>query len=150
MASEPPKVFISYSHDSPEHARRVLGLAERLREDGVDAQIDQYVAGTPPDGWPRWMLNQLDWANCVLVVCTETYYRRFRGHEEPSKGKGVNWEGNLVTTEMYNAKSKTTKFVPVFFELQDEKFIPEPASAHTHYLLSSENNYANLYAFLSG
>jgi hypothetical protein len=45
--------------------------------------------------------------------------------------------------EMYNAKSKTTKFVPIFFELQDERFIPEPLSAQTHYLLSSENNYAN-------
>src|ERR1700740_3265477 len=76
MASEPPKVFISYSHDSPEHARRVLGLAERLRKDGVNAQLDQYVAGTPPEGWPRWMLDRLDWAEFVLVVCTETYYRR--------------------------------------------------------------------------
>src|SRR6266404_3169279 len=52
--------------------------------------------------------------------------------------------------EMYNAKSKTTKFVPIFFELQDERFIPEPLSAQTHYLLSSENNYANLHAFLTG
>ena len=34
MASDAPKVFISYSHDSLEHARRVLGLAERLRNDG--------------------------------------------------------------------------------------------------------------------
>ena len=47
MASDPPKVFISYSHDSPEHAQHVLELAERLRSDGVDAQLDQYVAGTP-------------------------------------------------------------------------------------------------------
>jgi hypothetical protein len=52
------------------------------------------------------MLDQLDWAEFVLVVCTETYYRRFRGHEEPGKGKGADWEGNLVTTEMYNSKSR--------------------------------------------
>jgi len=105
MPSQPPRVFISYSHDSSEHAQHVLELAERLRKDGVNAQLDQYVAGTPPEGWPRWMLDQLDWAEFVLVVCTETYYRRFRGHEEPGKGKGADWEGNLVTTEMYNAKS---------------------------------------------
>src|SRR5260221_636825 len=37
MASDPPKVFISYSHDSPEHAQHVLELAERLRKDGVPA-----------------------------------------------------------------------------------------------------------------
>jgi SEFIR domain len=43
MASEPPKVLISYSHDSPEHAQHVLELANRLRADGIDCTIDQYV-----------------------------------------------------------------------------------------------------------
>jgi hypothetical protein len=109
-------------------------LAERLRKDGVDAQLDQYVAGTPAEGWPRWMLDRLDWADFVLVVCTETYYRRFRGQEEPGKGKGADWEGNLITVEIYQARSRTTKFVPALFDHQDEQFIPEPISGHTHYL----------------
>jgi hypothetical protein len=52
MPSQPPRVFISYSHDSPEHAQQVLELAERLRKDGTDAQIDQYVAGTRPKAGP--------------------------------------------------------------------------------------------------
>jgi hypothetical protein len=118
MAPSTPKVFISYSHDSPEHRQRVLALSERLRTDGIDAQLDQYVAGTPKAGWPRWMLNQLDWANFVLLVCTETYYKRFRGHEAPDKGKGMDWEGNLITSEIYSAKSKATKFAPVLFDGQ--------------------------------
>jgi hypothetical protein len=138
MASDPPKVLISYTHDSPEHQQRVLALAERLRADGVDAQIDCYVAGTPVEGWPRWMLNQLDWAEFVLVVCTETYYRRFRGLEQPGNGKGADWEGNLITLEMYQARSRTTKFVPIFFDPQNEAFIPEPPSGQTHYLLDSD------------
>jgi Flp pilus assembly protein TadD len=145
-----PRIFISYSHDSPEHARRVLGLAERLRVEGVDAQIDQYVAGTPPRGWPRWMADQLDSAQFVLVVCTETYHRRFLGREEPNKGKGADWEGSSITLELYRARSDTSKFVPVLFEPQDEPFIPRPLSGHTHYLLSSEDNYAKLYDFLTG
>src|ERR1700738_1232168 len=33
MASDPPKVLISYSHDSPEHEQLVLELANRLRGD---------------------------------------------------------------------------------------------------------------------
>ena len=66
------RVFITYSHDSPEHRHRVLALAERLRKDGVDAQLDQYVAGTPAKGWPRWMEDRLEWAQFVLVICTET------------------------------------------------------------------------------
>ena len=145
-----PRAFISYSHDSPEHEKRVLAFAERLRKDGVDAQLDQYVPGTPPKSWPRWMLDQLDWAEFVLVVCTETYYRRFRGHEEPSKGKGADWEGNLITLEMYDAKSTTTKFAPVLFDGQNEQFIPEPLRGHTRHLLNSETNYTKLYAFLTG
>jgi hypothetical protein len=144
------RVFISYSHDSIEHARRVLELAERLRQDGVDAQLDQYVAGTPSRGWPRWMEDKLESAQFVLVICTDTYYRRFLGHEEPNKGKGVGWEGSLVTLELYHALSDTSKFVPVIFHAQDERFIPRPLSGHTHYLLNSEDNYAKLYAFLTG
>jgi hypothetical protein len=37
-----PKVFISYSHDSQEHKKWVLDLATRLRNNGVDAIIDQW------------------------------------------------------------------------------------------------------------
>ena len=53
MTEAPPRVFISYSHDSAEHRDRVLELADRLRADGIDAMIDQYVQ-FPPEGWPAW------------------------------------------------------------------------------------------------
>jgi SEFIR domain len=150
MVPSAPRVFISYSHDSLEHARRVMGFAERLRKDGVDAQLDQYVAGTPARGWPRWMEDQLDSSEFILVICTETYCQRFLGREEPDKGKGADWEGSLITLELYHTRSDTNKFVPVLFDRQDECFIPRQLSGHTHYLLSSEDNYAKLYAFLTG
>jgi hypothetical protein len=149
MAPSAPRVFISYSHDSSEHKERVLRFAQRLRKDGIDAQIDQYVKGRPPGGWPRWMLDKLDWAEFVLLACTETYYRRFRGHEEPGKGKGVDWEGQLITFEIYQAKSRTTKFVPVIFASQDGEFIPEPLRDHP-YRVDSEESYQELYGFLTG
>ena len=141
-------VFISYSHDSDEHRKRVLALSERLREDGIETLLDQYVNGTPAEGWPRWMLNQLDAADFVLVVCTETYYRRFRGHEVPGKGKGVDWEGALITSDLYAARSRSLKFVPVFLSSVVEDYIPEPLRAGTHYPLASESDYQRLYDFL--
>jgi hypothetical protein len=144
------QVFISYSHDSAEHREKVLGLAERLRQDGLDAQLDQYVNGTPEQGWPRWMLDQFDTAGFVLVVCTETYYRRFRGHEVPGRGKGVNWEGALITQEIYDAQSRTVKFVPVMLSANQERFIPEPLRGRTHYELTSEGHYQEMYRFLLG
>ena len=90
------KVFISYSHDSPEHEERVLQLSNRLCNTGVDCNIDQYVE-SPPKGWSKWMFDQIDEAEFVLVVCTETYNKRFRGKDEPGKGRGVIWEGAIIT-----------------------------------------------------
>jgi hypothetical protein len=149
MASDPPKVFISYSHDSIQHKNLVLSFAERLRKDGIDAQIDQFVGGRPTEGWPRWMLDKLDWAEFVILICTETYYRRFRGHEVPDSGRGVDWEGQLITLEIYNAKSQVAKFAPVIFASKDKEFIPEPVSDQ-FYLLNSEDSYQDLYRLLTG
>ena len=143
-------VFISYSHDSDEHRKKVLALSERLRADGINTLLDQYLNGSPKQGWPRWMLDQLDAANCVLVICTETYYRRFRGHEVPGKGKGVDWEGALITQEMYDSRRQTLKFIPVFLSPVNEAWIPEPLRAVTYYALNSEAAYQSLYDFLLG
>jgi hypothetical protein len=143
-----PTVFISYSHDSEEHRARVLGLSERLRRDGIETILDQYINGSPQQGWPRWMLDQLDAAEFVLVVCTETYYRRFRGHEQPGKGKGVDWEGALITQELYDSRSRTLKFVPVFLSAAVEDCIPEPLRQFSYYALTSEAEYQRLYDFL--
>ncbi|MEK6289303.1 MAG: TIR and AAA domain-containing protein [Acidobacteriota bacterium] len=142
------KIFISYSHDSDAHREKVLALSERLRADGIETLLDQYVNGSPEQGWPRWMLDQLDAATFVLVICTETYYRRFRGHEAPGKGKGADWEGALITQEIYDSRSQTLKFVPVFLTAVVEEHIPEPLRPHTHYALTSEDAYQRLYDFL--
>jgi hypothetical protein len=80
-----PKVFISYSHDTARHQERVLDLADRLRADGIDAEIDQYN-DAPPEGWPLWCERQIEIADFVLMVCTEAYHRRVRGEGAPGKG----------------------------------------------------------------
>ncbi|MES2671114.1 MAG: SEFIR domain-containing protein [Pseudomonadota bacterium] len=142
----PPSIFISYSHDSDEHRQRVLGLSERLRADGIETILDRYVErGSPPEGWPRWMQDALDKATHVVCVCTETYHRRFRGREVPGKGKGVDWEGALVTQSLYDARSISTKFIPVLFARTDEPYVPEPLRGQTFYVMDSDASYEALY-----
>ncbi len=41
-------VFISYSHDSDAHRERVLGLSERLRQDGIPTLL--FIVPTLPRG----------------------------------------------------------------------------------------------------
>ena len=77
-----PTVFISYSHDSPEHADRVLALSDRLIADGIDCTLDQYET-TPPEGWPRWMDRHIRQADFVLMICTDTYCRGRIGNTKP-------------------------------------------------------------------
>jgi hypothetical protein len=118
MGSEasPLRVFISYSHDSPEHADRVLALADRLRQDGLDCILDQYMLGSPDEGWPLWMDQQVRDADFVLMICTPTYYRRVMREEQPGVGHGVNWEGNLIYQYFYQDATINTRFLRSYWK----------------------------------
>ena len=127
-AGTPPKVFISYSHDDKAHEDRVLDFAERLRDDGVDAMIDQYEQ-SPPQGWPDWCERQIRESDFVLMVCTETYLRRVNGDEEPGVGYGVLWEARLVKQDIYGSGSVSSKYVPVLFAGGLLEHVPRPVQA---------------------
>jgi WD40 repeat protein len=144
MAFEPPKVLISYSHDSSGHEKRVLELANRLRGDGIDCTIDQYVV-VPAEGWPRWMDKQIRDSDFVLLVCTETYYQRVMGDEQPGKGLGVRWEGHSIYQAIYDAETMNTKFIPVFVEPGPVSHIPDPVRSVSYYYVHTENGYEDLY-----
>ncbi len=146
--SSPPKVFISYSHDSREHQDHVLELANRLSRDGIDAVLDQYEE-SPPGGWPRWMEAQIDGADFVLMICTETYRRRVMGKETPGKGLGVRWEGNLIYQRLYDAGALNTRFIPVLLGSADVSEIPDPAQGATYYRADTEEGYDALYRRLT-
>jgi hypothetical protein len=143
-----PRVMISYTHDSPAHIAEALALADRLRSQGVDCVIDRYEE-SPAQGWPRWMLDQIDDAEWVLVVCTETYNKRVRGHEVPGKGLGASWEGAVIMQEIYEEQGKTTKFVPVVFDPQDAAHRPTFLRSLTYYALRDAEGYERLYRRLT-
>lgn len=148
LAAVPPKVFISYSHDSEEHKDRVRLLADRLREDGVDATIDQYEA-SPPDGWPVWMEKQVRESDFVLVICTETYLKRAERREEPGKGHGAIWESDLTFQRIYDGGSRNEKFIPVLLEGGERSHIPAPLKSATSYGCTTDDEYKELYRRLT-
>jgi len=91
------------------------------------------------------MLDRLEEADLVLLVCTPTYYQRFRGHAEPGQGRGVDWEGAIVTQAIYDAHSRTRRFIPVLFDPAHWPSIPEPVRGHSVYCLDAEPGYLALY-----
>jgi len=143
-----PKVFISYSHDSKEHRDFVRGISDRMRlEDGLDCQIDQYIIGSPPEGWQRWMENQIEQADFVLLVCTPNYLKRYRG-EEREGGRGVTFEGVVISQTLYDHYYRNTKFIPVIPENGSLDHVPLPLKGYSCYFLPAD--YDKLYRVLTG
>ena len=142
-----PTVFISYSHDSPEHENRVLELSDRLREDGIDANIDQYQTN-PPEGWQLWMEKEIRDSEFVLLVCTETYLKRVM-KEDDGKGQGVMWESTIIYSYLYKAGVVNEKFIPLVFGYENAKYIPVPLKPTTYYDVSTQAGYEALYRRLT-
>jgi hypothetical protein len=89
-----PKAFISYSHDSQDHKKWVLDLATRLRNNGVDAILDQWDL-KPGDDLPSFMERGLVTADRVLMICSDKYV------EKANAGAGgVGYEKMIVTADL--------------------------------------------------
>jgi len=119
-----PRVFVSYSHDSPAHSARVLAFAQALRDDGIDVELDQFHQDEIVD-WPRWCNEQTskDESDFVLCVATAEYRRRIDGRVPPEKGRGVYWEGSLLDDDLYDAKGNS-RIIPVLFDAEPDESIP--------------------------
>ena len=152
--ADAPRVFLSYSHDSGEHAARVLALADALCDGGIDVILDRYVHSAPAEGWPHWMERNLDKAQFVLMVCTETYRRRIMGQEEPGKGLGVRWIGSLICNRIYHDKPSGSRFIPILLLPGSEPaHIPDPVRGHNHYRFATfdltDSGFEALYRHLT-
>jgi hypothetical protein len=145
----PPRVLISYSHESEEHRARVLALAQQLRKDGVDARLDRFVP-PPPEGWSQWMEGQLKEADRIIVVCTPTYSGRASRDAAAGVGLGVSWEWHLIRKEVYETRGEASRIVPVFFDEVGKASVPAEVWDRPRHDAASEAGYPSLLDDLFG
>ena len=89
-----PKAFISYSHETQEHKKWVLELATRLRNNGIDAILDQFELQAGAD-IPHFMESHLSSADKILMICTDNY------RDKANMGKGgVGYEKMIITSSL--------------------------------------------------
>lgn len=106
MQSNPPKLFISYSHDDKQHKDWVLRLATRLVGNGVDVVLDQWNLSLGGD-LPRFMEKGLTDAMRVIAVCTEPYVHK------ANEGKGgVGYEKMILTGQLM-ANISSDRIIPL-------------------------------------
>ncbi len=112
----PPRVFVSYSHDSAEHKKWVLDFATTLRNRGVDAVLDQWDL-KPGDDLPHFMETQLEAADYVLMICTEKYVEKANAGEG-----GVGYEKMIMTSSLL-AKIDCRNVIPIIRQV-NTNFLP--------------------------
>lgn len=137
-----PRVFISYSQESPEHAERVRRLGASLSRDGCVCLID--VHKDTGEDWPTWMTRQLTESDFVLCVVTQTYEHRFRDKELPDQGLGVGWEATLIRRLLYAKKLHNDRIFPVLFAKSDRDHIPVELQSYDYFLLDGQPGYVAL------
>ena len=86
--SEPPVAFVSWAHSDDAWEAAVLGFANVLRAEGIDAHVDLYDRHKAVD-WQLYGTKWIERADFVLIVTSAAYKERW-GMESPAgTGAGV-------------------------------------------------------------
>lgn len=129
-----PTVFVSYSHDSPEHKAWVLRLATDLRNAGIDASLDQWDLALGQDV-AAFMHDGISQSDRVLLVCSETYVKKSEG----GLG-GVGYERLIITAEVVEA-IETKKFIPLIRSNPSASKIPKHIGPRRHIDFTDDASY---------
>lgn len=132
----PPRVFISYSWDSPEHKLWVAKLARDLYGFRVEVILDQWHAAVGQD-LAEFMETNVYNSDRVLVVCTELYAQKAQNRQG-----GVAYEQLLVTSQMMQNVG-TTKFIPIVRQSTQPRVLPPWLAGRLYVDLSDGAVYHN-------
>lgn len=141
MTTTPPKVFVSYSHDSILHKDWVLALSTRLVANGVNVLLDQWDVTLGGD-LPRFIESGLTAADRVLAICTDQYV------EKANVGLGgVGYEKMILTAQMMQ-NITSDRIIPVIRSNSLTKLLPIFLSSRVYIDFRDDLAYEEKYAEL--
>ena len=145
MSAEPPagavapKVFVSYTHDSPRHTQQVLDFATFLRGHGVDAVLDRWSNDARRD-WYSWAIGEMTGADYVIAVASKKYRATADGLGPGDEHKGAQSEAALLRELVHGDRGRwLPKILPVVLFGHDVDEIPlflQPNTAN-HYVVTA-------------
>jgi hypothetical protein len=106
-------VFISYRHESLEHARTVRRLGELLRQAEIPVALDQFHLeehpGGPDLGWPKWCEDCANQSACVLIIGSEGWFSAYEKTASPGLGLGAATEADLFRQALWDEQGNNTR-----------------------------------------
>ncbi|WP_103354377.1 SEFIR domain-containing protein [Amycolatopsis sp. CA-128772] len=129
---EAPRVFVTYSHDTPEHKELVGKFATFLRAViGLDVHLDAWYDNTRRD-WSLWAVEHLDKADFILVIASPEYKRRADGAAMPHEGRGAQFEAGIIRNNLTrDLRRETERVLPVILPGRSVDEIPTFLNAHS-------------------
>ena len=112
------RIFVSYSHTSPDHEQWVERLGTFLRESGIDARLDIWNLRYGMD-LPQFMTNELALAARVILISDEKYAEKADG-----RVGGVGWETMIVQGDMANQPPDSNKYLVIVRSKDIEAGLP--------------------------
>lgn len=108
------QVFLSYRHESPEHARAVRRLGELLRQAKLPIVLDQFYLDDHPGGpdlggWPKWCEDCANESVCVLIIASEGWFSAYDKSAQPSVGLGAATEADLFRQMLWDEKGNNAR-----------------------------------------
>jgi hypothetical protein len=107
------QVFLSYRHESPEHARAVRRLGELLRQAKIPVALDQFHLdehpGGPDLGWPKWCEDCANESACVLIIASEGWFAAYGKNAQPGVGLGAATEADLLRQTLWDEKGNNAR-----------------------------------------
>lgn len=129
-----PKVFISYAWESDEVKDWVKNLAIELRNNGIDAKLDQWEV-VPGDQMPHFMEKSVRENDYVLLICTPKYKTK-----SENRIGGVGYEGDIMTAEVLQ-NSNHRKFIPILQAGDKDTSIPSWLKGKYFIDLSNDSHF---------
>lgn len=106
-------VFLSYRHESLEHARAVRRLGELLRQAKVPVALDQFHLdnhpGGPDLGWPKWCEDCANKSACVLIIPSEGWFEAYNKSASRGVGLGAAAEADYFRQELWDEAGNNSR-----------------------------------------
>lgn len=113
-----PRVFLSYAGKDLNNRNWVKNFCIKLRNNGVDARIDQFHM-RPGMDLPQWMTNEVINADKVLLICDEIYMEK-----ADNKHGGVGWETMIIQGDMLRQGDNKVKYIAIVRENEVDNALP--------------------------
>jgi hypothetical protein len=148
------QVFISYRHETPEHARAVRRLGELLRQAKVPVALDQFCLeenpGGPNVGWAKWCEDRANESACVLIVASEGWFAAYDKTAPLGTGTGAASEADLIRQWLYDEKADNPRIRLAFLHDLSARQVPVRLRAwHQFRPLDSDEQLNQLLRWIS-